>query len=450
MAAFLLCLWSNLTWNEKERGKGLSWGSPSKNMKKRFIAFFSVMMLIGCSAVGCSGKDTVSKNQEQKAEKVQSGKEEVHLKIWAGEEDKEYIAVVTQNFIKEHEKEAKITIDWSPMIEGQCRPEMLGDILNAPDVYTTTDGDIQAIVAGGAADPVVNPDEIKKNNMEASVDAVTVNNTIYGYPITADNGYFLYYNKKYFSESDIKSLDKMLDIAAKKKKKFAMDWTSGWYLYSFYGQTGLKVGLNKDGVTNFCDWNSKKNDIKGIDVAEALLKIGRNPGFMNTTEWIDGIRKGKVIACVSGVWDESAIKDMMGKDYGAAILPSYTCAGKQVQMSCFFGYKMIGVNPYSEYKEWAHKLANYISGEENQKLRFQMRGQGPSNINAAQSPEIEQAQAVQAVLAQSEYSQLQRLGGNYWTPTTEFGTTMASGKAQKDLQGMLDRMVKRITASTIQ
>ena len=68
------------------------------------------MMLIGCSAVGCAGKDTVPKNQEQKAEKVQSGKEEVHLKIWAGEEDKEYIAVVTQNFITEHEKEAKITI----------------------------------------------------------------------------------------------------------------------------------------------------------------------------------------------------------------------------------------------------------------------------------------------------------------------------------------------------
>ena len=63
-----------------------------------------------------------------------------------------------------------------------------------------------------------------------------------------------------------------------------MDWTSGWYLYSFYGQTGLKVGLNKDGITNYCDWNSKKNDIKGTDVAEALLKIGRNPGFLNTTE----------------------------------------------------------------------------------------------------------------------------------------------------------------------
>lgn len=425
--------------------------SPKRIMKKRMLIYFSSFFLFGCIATGCAGKDTMPEKTEQTTEKAaESGNGEVNLKIWAGEEDKEYLAVVTQNFIKEHEKEAKITIEWSPMVEGQCRPNLLGDILNAPDVYTTTDGDIQAIVAGGAADPVVNPDEIRQNNLEASVDAVTINDTIYGYPITADNGYFLYYNKKYFSDSDIKSLDKMLDIAAGKKKKFAMDWTSGWYLYSFYGQTGLKVGLNKDGITNFCDWNSKENEIKGTDVAEALLKIGRNPGFQNTGEWLDGMKKGTVIACVSGVWDESAIKKLMGENYGAAILPSYTCAGKQIQMSCFFGYKMIGVNPYSKQKEWAHKLANYISNEENQKLRFKMRGQGPSNINASKSPEIEQAQAVQAVLAQSEYSELQRLGGNFWTPATDFGNMMATGKPQKDLQGVLDKLVKRITASTIQ
>lgn len=421
-------------------------------MKKKLIACLFAVMALGCMVTGCSKADS-SEQSAQKTEKTAQsgkGKEEVNLRIWAGEEDKEYLAVVMDNFIKEHEAEAAITIEWSPMVEGECRSNLLGDVLNAPDVYTTTDGDIQAIVAGGAADPVVNPDEIRQNNMEASVEAVTINDTVYGYPITADNGYFLYYNKKYLSDSDIKSLDKILSVAAKNKKKFAMDWTSGWYLYAFYGQTGLKVGLNKDGVTNFCDWNSKKNEITGVDVAEALLRIGRNPGFLNTDAWLKGIKKGEVIACVSGVWDESAIKKLLGKNYGAAMLPTYTCAGRQIQMSCYFGYKMLGVNPYSENLKWAHELANYISNEENQKLRFEMRGQGPSNINAANSPEIEKAEAIQAVLAQSEYSELQRLGGNFWDPTAEFGAAMATGKPQKNLQGMLDKMVKGITASTVQ
>ncbi len=419
-------------------------------MKKKLIACLFSVMMMGLALTGCSGKDTGEKPETEKGQKAKTGKEEVNLSIWAGEEDKDYLAVVMDNFIKEHESEASIKIEWSPMVEGECRSNLLGDVLNAPDVYTTTDGDLQPIAAGGAIDPVTNPDEIKKNNLQPAVDAVTVNGTVYGYPITADNGYFLYYNKKYFSDSDIKQLDTILEIAAKNKKKFAMDWTSGWYLYAFYGQTGLKVGLNSDGVTNFCDWNSTENEIKGTDVAEALQRIGRSPGFLSTKDWIKEMKKGNVIAFVSGVWDESAVKETLGDNYGAAMLPTYTCAGKQIQMSCYFGYKMLGVNPYSKHIQWAHKLADYIANEDNQKLRFEMRGQGPSNINAANSEEVKGAQAVQAVLAQSEYSEPQRLGSNFWDPTAEFGAAMATGKPQHDLQEMLDKMVKKIVASTVQ
>lgn len=418
-------------------------------MKKKIISCLFSVMVLGLSVTGCSGKN--SEKTETSTNKETTKSKDVNLTLWAGEEDKDFLAVVTQNFIEENKDQANITIEWSPMVEGECRSNLLGDVLNGADVYTTTDGDIRSIVAGGAASPVTNPDEIKANNLEAAVESITVNDTIYGYPITADNGYYLYYNKKYFSDSDIKSLDKILNIAAKNKKKFAMDWSSGWYLYSFYGQTGLKVGLNEDGVTNFCNWNSKKNDITGVDVAKALLKIGKNPGFENTGDWVKKIQNGSVIACVSGVWDESAIKTAMGKNYGAAMLPSYTCAGKQIQMSCYFGYKMMGVNPYSENLEWAHKLANYIANEDNQKLRFEMRGQGPSNINAAESPEIKKSQAIQAVLAQSEYSELQRLGGNFWDPTMTLGNSLASGSvAEKDLQSFLDKTVKQIKASTVQ
>lgn len=229
-----------------------------------------------------------------------------------------------------------------------------------------------------------------------------------------------------------------------------MDWTSGWYLYSFYGQTGLKVGLNRDGVTNYCDWDSKNKSIKGIDVAKALIKIGKNKGFVNTTDWLGGIKKGKVIACVSGIWDEAAIKKMYGKNYAAAKLPTYNCNGKKVQMSTYFGYKMLGVNPYSKNKEWAHKFARYISNEENQKLRFEMRGQGPSNINAGKSDEVKKSQAVQAILEQSKWSELQRLGGNFWTPATKLGTAFANDSVKGDLQKYLDKTVAQIKASVVQ
>ena len=40
--------------------------------------------------------------------------------------------------------------------------------------------------------------------------------------------------------------------------------------------------------------------------------------------------------------------------------------------------KLIGVNAYSQHPEWAAKLAEWITSESNQRLRFQMRGQGPN------------------------------------------------------------------------
>lgn len=421
-------------------------------MKKKLFNFLLSAVALGTLITGCSGsakKDTTDVSSEQKTENTSASKD-VNLRIWAGEDEKEYIKVVTDNFIDKYKNEANISIEWSPM-ESDCRSSLLGDILNAPDVYTTNDGDLQAIVAGGAASPVLNPDEIAANNIKASVDAMTVNGKIYGYPITADNGYFLYYNKNYLSDEDIKSLDKILEVAASKNKKFCMDLCSGWYLYSFYGQTGLKLGLNEDGVTNFCDWNSKTNDIKGTDVIDSLLAIANNPGFEFSYDFATKVKEGTCIACVSGVWDEPAMKEAMGDGYGAAKLPTYTVAGKQVQMSSFFGYKMLGVNPYSPNLEWAHKLADFISNEENQTLRFEMRGQGPSNINAGKSDSVLKSPAIQAVLAQSEFSELQRIGGNYWTPANELGSKLASGSLGKEsAQHYIDKIVKKITASNVQ
>ena len=84
--------------------------------------------------------------------------------------------------------------------------------------------------------------------------------------MTADNGYFMYYNKDYFTEEDVKSLDKMLSVAQAAGKKVAMEFNSGWYLYTFFGNTGLEFGINDDGVTNYCNWNATDGAIKGVDV----------------------------------------------------------------------------------------------------------------------------------------------------------------------------------------
>ena len=109
---------------------------------------------------------------------------------------------------------------------------------------------------------------------------------------------------------------------------------------------------------------------------------------------------------------------------------------------------MIGVNDFSSEKEWAHKLADFITNEQNQTLRFTMRGQGPSNINAAASSEVSGDPAIQALLAQSEYATPQRVGGQYWEPAQKLGQTFATGSSgDSDMQTFLDKIVETITIS---
>ena len=141
-----------------------------------------------------------------------------------------------------------------------------------------------------------------------------------------------------------------------------------------------------------------------------------------------------------------AVRAAWGDDYGACKLPTYTCDGKQIQMASFTGYKMIGVNYYSKNKEWAYKLAEWITNEQNQTLRFVEQNQGPSNKVAAASDEVSKVPAITAVIEQSKYGTLQRVGNNFWNPCTEFIDTLVGGQFDRSrLQAMLDKMVKGIT-----
>ena len=116
-------------------------------------------------------------------------------------------------------------------------------------------------------------------------------------------------------------------------------------------------------------------------------------------------------------------------------------------MASFSGCKLIGVNAYSEYPIWASRLAEWITNEENQRLRFEMRGQGPSNLVVADSEEINQSPAIAALLEQSEFSQLQRVGGNFWDPVTKFASNMAAGNSTgQNLQEQLDEMAEGVSA----
>lgn len=411
----------------------------------------SSMLIIGCSGDTETAADTIeaSENTDADAPKEEGA---VSLTIWSEATGNDMLNVMIESFKQEYTGQAEFDIQIVESSDAETRNNVLGDIHNAADIFVFADDQLTSLTAGGALAKVPNAEEVKKANTEGAVEAASIGDTLYAYPMSADNGYFLYYDKTYFTEEDVKSLDRILEVAAENEKKFSMEWDSGWYLYSFFGNTGLEFGVNEDGVTNYCNWNTTEGDITGADIVNAMLDIAASPGFANLPdgEFIEKVKDGTVIAGVSGIWNVMEVQEAWGRDYGAVKLPTFTCAGKQIQMSSFVGYKMIGVNAYSEHADWALKFADWITNEQNQILRFEMRNQGPSNINAAASDAVSKVPAIQAVIAQSEFGVLQRVGNNYWTPCQEFGENLAAGNPLgTDPQEIIDTLVEGITASTI-
>lgn len=210
------------------------------------------------------------------------------------------------------------------------------------------------------------------------------------------------------------------------------------------------MGINEDGLTNYCEWNATEGEIVGTDIAQALLNIAAHPGFQDAddTKRIELIQDGTAIAVVSGVWDAAIVEEAFGSQYGACKLPSYACGGKQVQMSSFTGYRLLGVNSYSRYKDWANKLADFLSGEESQKFFFEQSQHGPANSNAAASDDVSKVPAITAVLEQSKYGVPQKVGQKYWTPAAAFGSIMVSGNPNGiPLQDLMDQLASGITES---
>lgn len=424
--------------------------------KRGACALMIVGILTGCSSEEAiettdttpNASAAIPANDQEASGIPESGT--VPLTVWAEEDDFEMLEEMTASFREHYAGQAEFEISLVPQPDAETCNTILGDIHGAGDVFSFPDDQFTRLMAAGVLEPVDNAEEVAAANVPESITAASWHDTLYAFPYTADNGYFLYYDKNYLTEEDVQTLDGLLAAANNAGKQISMELTSGWYLYAFFGQTGLELGINSDGVSNYCNWNTTEGTVKGRDIAQSILNLTTNPAFSckTDTDFITGVQDGTIIAGVSGTWNATQIRNAWGSDYGASKLPTFTCAGQQIQMSSFTGYKMMGVNAYSSHKEWAMKLADWLTNEQNQTLRFTQKSQIPSNIRAAASEAASQIPAVQAILDQSQYGSLQRVGTKYWDACTTFANIMIDGNPNNiSLQDLMDTLTEGITSS---
>lgn len=376
----------------------------------------------------------------------------VSLSIWSDERMFPILEEGIAEFSEMYKDQVTLQCTISAEGEDTCRDTILADPEHAADIFSFADDQFDDLYDNGILMKITDhADEVLAASGGADsvvAGVVSKDGEIYAYPQTAGNGYFLYYNKAYFSDQDVQSLDTILEIAGKNNKKFTMDFANGWYIYSFFKGAGFDLSVNDTGSANVCNWNEASGTYKGVDVARAMLEIAGNPGFVSLSddEFVKGVQEGAVIAGINGAWNSSYVEEVWGDDYAAAKLPSYTLAGNLVQMGSFTGYKLMGISANTDAPEWSMKLAEFLTSEEYQLKRFELLGECPVNTKAADSKEVQDNPAVAALGAQSPYASIQRIASPYWDAANKFGITIAGGNSgDRDLQELLDEMVKEIT-----
>ena len=402
---------------------------------KKYLALLSAIALFASVTAGCS--------QQEPAEEYQ----DIHLTIASDVAPEDILETQLENFRKLNA--SKINLSYT--IKDQKEDDLLKMSGQASDIFNIANDQLDELYQSGVLLEITeNTDSVLASvggEKSTAAEAVLRDGKLYGYPLSSGNGYFLYYNKAYFSESDIAQMDTILDIAAKNGKKFTMDFSSGWYLFSFFKGAGLNLEYNEQKAANLCNWNATDTEHTGVAVTQSLLDIAGHEGFLNlpNSEFMEHVASGEVIAGVSGQWNAEDLAKEWGENYAAAKLPTYTLDGEQIQMASFTGYRIVGVNSHTEHPEWAMRLAEYLSNSEAQLKRFESVGECPASISAANSDEVKASPAVAATAEQAPYAYIQHVADPFWDASSQFGTTIAEGNpANEDLQKLLDKMVGKI------
>lgn len=436
-------------------------------MKKKvlsllLVAAMGVSMLVGCGGSGAgnseAGKNTqpagnteLTSEQKQNAIQALIDRTEgtVELEVWCSELPA-YQTVMQEviNDFKAAYPDVTFNITLGAQSESTCKDRLMEDPEAGADVFVFADDQIVELVNQKILNEVVttytyNPAD---TNVAGTVDAATIGGKMYAYPLTASNGYFLYYDSRYISAEDAKSWEGLVAAAEKQGLQIGMDLGNAWYLYGFFSE--LNLSLNEDGKTNSCNWNNAE----GLKIAQSVMKIASSDSFIGIgdadAQAMVKSSDNKLVAYVDGVWASEAFKTGYAEGYSATKLPTFNVDGKAVQMGSYAGYKFVGVNAYSENVPWSMLLAEFITNAQSQAKIGVAVNESPANMEAAKAEELQSNPALVALSLQSDYSDRQVVGGNFWTPGNALGATLLEGT--DDLQKALDDAVAGITAPVAQ
>ena len=355
------------------------------------------------------------------------------IKVWVADNVVDFTNSQIEAFKEANPDFAGYDYVVEPVGEGDAAGNMITDVEAGADIFGFAQDQISRLVSAGALIDVEpeNAEAVIAENDPGAVAAATVGDVLYAYPLTSDNGYFLYYDKSVVS--DPSTLEGILADCEAAGKNFYMEINSGWYQTAFFFATGAQLTYETDDDGNFTACNAGYATDAGLVALKKMVELKASPAFQNGSAVGEATN---VAAIVDGTWDASAAQDLFGENYACAKLPTFEGAdGKTYQMSGFGGFKLLGVKPQEDEDKLAacDALAAWLSGEEAQIARFEAVEWGPSNLAAQASDEVQANEALAALAEQLQYTIPQgQYPGDYWSLATSLGDSIISKELSVD------------------
>ncbi len=356
------------------------------------------------------------------------------IKVWVAENIVDVTKEQIETFNNTNTDGIKFNATVEPVGEDSAATSMTQDVENGADLFAFAQDQTARLIQAGALQKLgtAATELVKTSHDKASIAAVTSGDALYGYPMTSDNGYFMYYDKSVISEEDVGSLEAIIAACEAAGKNFSFELENSWYIVSFFFATGCVSEWQTDEAGTFVSVNDNFNSDIGKIAAQGMQKLLTSSCYVNSSSTTDFSAAIPSAVVVSGTWNYDNAKSQLGDNMGVAELPSFEVDGKSYHLASYNGCKLLGVKPQEDAVRAAaiNKLAQYLTGEEAQLGRFEAAGWGPSNLAAQGADAVKAAPHLTALMAQNNYSRPQgQIHGSWWDIAKVIATSIKEGMA---------------------
>lgn len=362
-----------------------------------------------------------------------------NITVWVGENTD----TLTKQQISRFNETNEWGVTFNATVEVVSESKAAGNAISTPasaaDIYCIAQDQLARVVHSNLLATLnsASVEAITTLSDADSVAAATIGSTVRAFPMTADNGFFMYYDKRYVKEEHIGSLEDVIADCEEAGKNFSMNLTEdggSWYAASFFYATGCESEWTTDETGNFTEYTDTFYSDAGVTALQGMQKLLKSGSYNASAEVSDFSAAIPSAVVVSGIWGYNAAYAALGDNLGVAPLPSFTVDGESYQLVSYLGRKLMCVKPQDDaYKAlYLQKLAMYLTSEECQLERFNEVGWGPSNKAAAEqvsSPALDvlfgETTVPQGQYPTNWWSKVQLITGNAKTSSSDSATLSA-------------------------